>query len=257
MIIAVWGNSGSGKSTIAIKLANAFSRKKKNVILIDADYIAPQTNVWYPKMEIRSEASLRVILDNAVTVENVAGKLNMVRGRENFGVLGYGKGYAANMVTDRKDTAAELLDACQSICDVVIVDCQSNMLNDILTFTSLEKADERVIVLTPDVKALSWYESNVRPMEDAWSNSKLDTVRVFNKVTRKTPAEAIESVIGTAGFFLPYAPHLEEELYSGELSGDGIYSHSRYFANVIEGLVQRLLENDAKAREVIITSKEG
>lgn len=250
MIISVWGNNGAGKSTTAIKLANAFARRKKNVILIDADYVAPEINVWYPKMEVRSEASLRIILDNAVTVETVAGKLSMVAGRDNFGVLGYSKGYAANMITERKDTAEELLSVCEALAEVVIVDCQSNMLNDILTFSALEKAHERLIIITPDVRGLSWYESNVRPMEDAWENNGLSMTRAFCQVTRSSPAEAVESVIGTAEFMIPYSSYIDEELYSGTLGGDGIYSHAKLYSQVIEGIAVKFQDkyklNEAK-----------
>lgn len=236
MLIAVWGNSGAGKSTVAIKLANSFARKNKNVVLVDAGFVAPQMQVWFPRMEVKSESSIRVILDNAVTVETVAAKLSMVRGRSNYGVLGYAKGFALNQVTDRRDTTDELLGVLSGMADVVIVDCQYSVMDDILTFRALETADERLVVLSPDLRGISWYDSNVKPMLDAWDNHNMSTNRVLNGVTRKTPAEQVESSVGSCMAYLPFTLEIRDELYSGTLSEDGIYSKAKNYASVIEGI---------------------
>jgi len=247
MIIAVWGNNGAGKSTVAIKLANAYARKGRNVVLLDTDFVAPQINVWFPRMDVNPEASLRIVLDNAVTVETVAAKISMVKGRSNYGVMGYTKGYTVNQVTARQDTAGELLNVLSEMADTIIVDCQSNILLDILSLVAIDKGDERVVVMTPDVKGLSWYESNVRPMQDGWENKGLSFIRTFNKVTRSTPAEAVESVTGSAGFYLPYTAYIDDELYSGTLGEDGIYTKAKPFARVLESLASEIDQRHADA----------
>ena len=40
-VLAVWGSPGSGKSTVAVKLAKYLAGKKRNVILLTCDMTAP------------------------------------------------------------------------------------------------------------------------------------------------------------------------------------------------------------------------
>ena len=40
-VLAVWGSPGSGKTTVAVKLAKYLAGKKKNVILLLCDMTAP------------------------------------------------------------------------------------------------------------------------------------------------------------------------------------------------------------------------
>jgi len=40
-ILAVWGSPGSGKTTVAVKLAKYLSDRKKNVVLLLCDMTAP------------------------------------------------------------------------------------------------------------------------------------------------------------------------------------------------------------------------
>ena len=78
MIIAVCGNSSSGKSTLAVKIATMFASRKKNTALIDTDFITPQFNVWYPKKEMFNHTSLAVLLDNNVDIETTADKMHII-----------------------------------------------------------------------------------------------------------------------------------------------------------------------------------
>lgn len=44
-VLAVWGSPGSGKSTVAVKLAKYLAGKKRNVILLTCDMTAPMPPV--------------------------------------------------------------------------------------------------------------------------------------------------------------------------------------------------------------------
>lgn len=239
-IIAVWGNSGSGTSTLAIKLALEISELGKNVVLVDADYNAPQANVWYPRMELAKSDSLSKLLDNNIDVEAVASKIKVIN--KNLGVLGYAKDYASNAIPSRADTAGELLTTLTKVCDVVIVDCQSGITADILSFEALGLADLRIVGITPDIRGLSWYDSNVRMMEEEWLNNKLETIKIFNKVVNNSPADEIENIIGTVKYYFPYCPDIEDEMCAGEMGSREYRKKAKKYARVLDTMMSQIQE---------------
>lgn len=212
MKIAVWGNSGGGKSTLAVKLAAVMS-KSNNVILIDTNYITPQLQIWYPNVDIKSECSLSNILDNDIKADTVGRKMYMAS--DNMGVLGYVKDeIAINNVPKREDTAGELLKAAERMADVVIIDCQSNVTQDILSFVGVTNADVRILTVTPDLRGAAWYRSNVSMIENAASFAR--QLKIYSQLRRYAPVEEIENVIGKGDYYIPY----DDNVYLGMLRGE-------------------------------------
>lgn len=239
MIIAVCGNSSSGKSTLAIKIATMFAARKKNTVLIDTDFITPQFNVWYPKKEMFNHTSLAVLLDNNVDVEQTADKMHIIS--ENLGVLGYARDFSANAMPRRPDTASQLLHCLNEMADVIVVDVQTGFINDILSFEVMSTADVRLIAITPDIKGLSWYDSNIRMMEEAWRNVDAHTIRVFNKAHANAPLAEIEQIIGEVPYYLPFSNEIEEQLSTGSM-GDitPVQKTAQKYMDVLKSLVDEI-----------------
>lgn len=240
MIIAVCGNSGSGKSTLAIKLAHVFASFKKNTVLVDTDFIAPQFNVWYPKKEMFNHTSLAVLLDNNIDIEQTADKMHVIN--ENLGVLGYARDFSANAIPRRPDTAAQLLACLNEMADVIIVDVQTGFINDILSFEVMSAADVRVIAITPDIKGLSWYDSNIRMMEESWKANEARTIRVFNKAHAHAPLTEIEQIIGEVPYYLPFSHDIEEQMSTGAMSdlSPGTHKATQQYIGVLKSLASEI-----------------
>lgn len=233
MIIAVCGNSGSGKSTIAIKLAMEFASRHLNTVLIDTNFITPQFNIWFPQKEMFNHLSLSILLDNNIDVEAVTDKMRVVS--DHLGVLGYGRDYASNATPRRYDTSAQLLRALNEISDVIIVDAQTEFINDILSFESISAADVRIITLTPDLKGLSWYDSNIKMMEENWKDSEATILKVFNKVYNKSPISEIEAIIGNGNYYLPESTEIEEQMHTGSMDSlNGRQSSAKKFISILK-----------------------
>jgi MinD-like ATPase involved in chromosome partitioning or flagellar assembly len=241
MIIAVCGNSSSGKSTLAVKIATMFANRKKNTALIDTDFITPQFNVWYPKKEMFNHTSLAVLLDNDVDVEATADKMHIIS--ENLAVLGYSRDFSANAMPRRPDTAAQLLACLDEMVDVVVVDVQTGFINDILSFEVMSSADVRLITLTPDIKGLSWYDSNIRMMEETWKSNDAKTIRVFNKARANAPLAEIEQIIGEVPYYLPFSNEVEEQLSTGSMSDvTPRQKVAQKYMNVLNSIVDEISE---------------
>ncbi|MBQ0109466.1 MAG: hypothetical protein KBS44_04230 [Clostridiales bacterium] len=246
MIIAVWGNNGAGKSTLAVKLASSFARQHKNVVLVDTNYSAPQSNVWYPNLPLKRSDSLSILLDNDIpNVEVVASKIQVVS--DNIGVLGYAKDYSSNMVPSRSDTPTILFERLVTFSDVVIVDCQSAIVQDILSFTALdEAADVRIVTMTPDLRGLSWYDANVRMVEENWANNGKTVIKTFNKVRLDAPVADLEKIIGTAEYYLPFDVNIQRELFAGTLGGEGHRKNSRQYTRVVDSIANDITKRIEK-----------
>ena len=76
-VLAVWGSPGSGKTTVAVKLAKYLAGKKKNVILLLCDMTAPMLPCICPPGELECEHSLGSVLA-AVRVSESLVKHNLV-----------------------------------------------------------------------------------------------------------------------------------------------------------------------------------
>jgi MinD superfamily P-loop ATPase len=61
-VLAVWGSPGSGKTTVAVKLAKYLADKKKNVVLVLCDMTAPMLPGICSPSELECEKSLGSIL---------------------------------------------------------------------------------------------------------------------------------------------------------------------------------------------------
>lgn len=245
MIITIWGNAGSGKSTLSIKLANAFAAMRKNVLLIDTNFVCPQINIWYPAMNITKEKSLANLLDNKIeSEETIISKINIVS--ENIGVIGYAKDFSSSSMPNRDDTAKDLLsmlNQSKKLCDIVIVDCTSDIYSSIFTSTAILDAENsiRIIAVTPDLRGLSWYDSNVRMMEEAWMNNNQPVIKVFNQVHITAPVTDIENIIGTVDYYLPYDADLRREMYTGILGENKSRKTAKKYSKVIDSIASRIL----------------
>ena len=240
MIISVWGNSGSGVSTLAMKLALEFSHKNKNTVIVDSNFIAPQTKIWFPTKDFPADVSLSTILSNNIEMDKVASKITMID--DYLGVLGYGRGLSINAISSRDDTPSELLSVLNNLCDVVIVDCQSNITQDVMSFMAVDTSTVKIINMTPDLRGLAWYEANVMMLKDKWASQHSEVIKVFNKINLNAPVDAIEKVIGTGDFFLPFSYEIEEELYNGTIANKGYKGTGKKYGTVINSLYTYLTE---------------
>jgi MinD-like ATPase involved in chromosome partitioning or flagellar assembly len=238
MIVALWGSSGSGKSSLSVQIALALSRKKHNVVLVDTNFVVPQCGIWFPDMAATQQHSLSTILENEITPEGLAGRIHLVNRR--LGVLGYTMGeLAMNSLIQRYDTAASLLHIAATLSDYVIVDCQTNITQDHLTFTALEMSGRKIIIHTPDMRGISFRLSNVTMLADSKYNME-NAIQVLNKVRTISPVDSIERVIGNINYTLPFDHRVYRALCEGESGKLSGYDMSKPYSRVFDSLINNI-----------------
>lgn len=70
-VLAVWGSPGSGKSTVAVKLAKYLVGKKRNVVLLTCDMTAPMLPCICPPADLECEHSLGSVLAAAQVTQSL------------------------------------------------------------------------------------------------------------------------------------------------------------------------------------------
>ena len=143
-IIAVWGSPHSGKTTFATKLATAiYDNYQATVIVLYTDLETPILPVIFPNEKAEDIGSVGIPLSKTeIDTDDVIKNLVTIKERQNFGFIGYREG--DNKFTYPrfgKAKAEALYEALQSLADYIIVDCTSNLENNVLSAIGIEKAE--------------------------------------------------------------------------------------------------------------------
>ncbi|WMJ22699.1 AAA family ATPase [Paludicola sp. MB14-C6] len=208
-IISIWGNNGAGKSTVAALLSLFLSQQSKSVILIDTCITTPQLSVWRPYDEVNYSHSINSLMrEDNLTLEILSHKLDMVN--DNLGILGFIRGETSinSRSNQREDKFLQILEFASSLSDYIIVDCNTNFLDDIYTIKSLELADTTLRVLSPDIKGVVFEQSCLSMLP----NSKFKTdkhIRVGGCCKSYHNINLVEGIIGNFDVLLPYCEDIE------------------------------------------------
>ena len=163
-IIAVWGSPHSGKTTFATKLATAiYSSFESTVITLYTDLETPVIPILFPFDKNEDLGSVGYPLSKTeVEQGDIINNLVTVKDMQNFGFLGYKTG--ENKFTYPKFGKAKAEDLLSELCrlaDYVIVDCTSNLNENVLAQTAIEKADQILRLSSPDLQSSSFFLSQL------------------------------------------------------------------------------------------------
>ncbi len=209
-MLALVGSPGSGKTTLAVKLAVELSRTKKNVILVCADPFVPSIPFLLP-MDSKQEVSLGSLLTAPVlTQEKILKACVAVEGRDHLSLLGYKLG--ENLMSYPKVTrekAVEFLVFLRHLADYVILDCPSLFEADVFSILALEMADRVLQVGTSNLRGISYHQSHGGIFPKGEEEGKwIRAIGVF-KVGQEW--EAAASQYGGVDFVFPYVAELEKQ----------------------------------------------
>lgn len=234
-VLAVWGSAGSGKTTVAVKLAKYLADKKKNVALLLCDMTAPMLPCIVPPGELEEEHSLGSILAATHVTDNlVRQNCVMLKKQSYLTVIGMLKGENVFTYPPYSQTqASELIEHLRNIAPYIIIDCGSAIATDVLSAVSLMEADSVLRLVNCDLKSISYLSSQLPLLaEQKWDADK--QYKVASNVWHFEADENIKQVLGGVTFTVPHSPEVAGQFLSGDLCKDLGLKDSRSFRKEIE-----------------------
>ena len=221
-VLAVWGSPGSGKTTVAARIAKHLAGKRKNTILLLCDMSAPMLPCICPPRDLENKGSLGSVLAAAHKRLDYLSILGLVKGESEYTYPPY---------SDVQ--ARELIDGLRNIAPYVVIDCGSYIANDILSAVALMESDAVLRLANADLKSISYLSSQLPLLKDAgWDLDK--QYKTASNVKPQQAGDHMAKALGTVAFTLPYSAEVEALYLAGDLLGELSMKDSRVFRKEIE-----------------------
>ncbi len=217
-IIAVIGSPSSGKTTVCIKLAQEVYCLTKNgaVIYLSPSLKIPALGLLFPNYTPDSLFSLGDMFDKTdIFEDDILSHLVTVKSMPNFGCLGYKAGEnKMNFADLTYDKVTGLFEKLNEMAGYIFVDCTEEE-NDLITQYALANAHEVVMVISPDLKSMTYLASN----EKEYGTNAQRAVRVLNVTENDlfSPVEDVRGQVNNISFVLPYSKQIRSQQLDGLL----------------------------------------
>lgn len=248
-IIAVWGSPSSGKTVTSIKIARELSLKKKNVIVVFCDTLAPDLMTVLPHVSIKDKSLGSILSAPEITQKNILKKCITVNKNEYISLIGYMKGENCFTYPDySKERAVDFIILLRHLADYVIFDCLSFFTSDVLSTAALELSDKVIRLSCCNLKAVPYYESMLPLLQDRKFNANRH-IKVLSKFRGKEPRELIAEEVGGVQHELPFVEELEEQHITGELFKPLVSKQSKKYRQSIQRLINSVFDGQLQPRE--------
>ena len=242
-VLAVWGSPSSGKTIMSVKLARYIASQKKNVILVLADMSAPPLPYVCPSTDLESELSLGNILGAAHVDGNLV-KQNAILHKKNeyltmFAML---KGENAFSYAPYTETQVrEFIHALRQLADYIIIDCTSNITNDVLSAVSLIESDAVLRLVSCDLKSISYLNSQLPLLLDNKFNANKQ-YKAASNVSSFQADDEIEQIVGGVNFKIPHSDEVYKQFLAGNLFGGLTEKDSKDFRKAVSKIANEVFE---------------
>lgn len=156
-IIAVYGNTGSFKTSTSVNLAKALSKASggANVAVVGLDHTKPLIPLLFPETKM-SVSFGKLLSAESLDQDAILSQTHM---NEYFGVLGYNSGENINSYAFPTDGRIDdFLMQMRHLMNYTIIDCTSDVTYK-LTAKTLINADEVIYLISCDINGLVFYQS--------------------------------------------------------------------------------------------------
>lgn len=253
-VLAIWGSPGSGKTTVATKIAKYLADKKKNVVLVLCDMTAPMLPCICPPSELECEKSLGSILAATHVTEPLI-KHNMITHKKlsYLTILGMLKGENEYTYPPYSEVQAkELIDSLREIAPFIIIDCGSYIANDVLSAVALMESDSILRLANCDLKSISYLSSQLPLLRDGkWDADK--QYKIASNIKPQQGVDHMSQALGSVAFKLPHSHELEEQYLAGNLLEELSLKDSKVFRKEIEKIARR--RNNEKKSSIYLRTQ--
>jgi len=241
--IAVWGTPCSGKTVLSLKLAQTIyetNKGKSSVIVVFTDAVTPTLPVVFPNYDDNELFSLGTVLSKPdITSDVIFANMVGIKGRMNFGVLGYRIGENKFSFPEyNSGKANEFFGVLCGLADYTIVDCSSYLKTSVISDVALKNADGMIYLFSPDIKCLSFTLSQMPIIKSAGYISG-GMIKVMNVAAGEMamPTAAIRTYIGETEYTLPFSGEIARQYVEGTLSD---FPKDKKYTRVLSSIYEKL-----------------
>ncbi len=247
-VIAVWGNPNSGKTALSIKLANELAKQKKNVILIHCDHETPVISTVLPFVTTKDQSLGALLSAMQITQESILKACIPVSGNRHMTVMSYLHGENDRTYAKySKERIVDLFILIKHLADHIIIDCSSHVGEDLFSRAALELSDQVIRLITPDLKAISFFDSCLPLLrERKYKNGQ--QLKILSNVKPELPSDMVANKIGGIYTELKYAPEIERQFYEARLFDDLTENKSKLYVNEVKKLALLIADEEEKVR---------
>lgn len=244
-ILAVMGSPGSGKTTTAIKLAQALAFRKKNVVIVFCDPFTPVIPAVVPADTVHDTSLGSLFTAPALTQKQILDACVPIRENGYISLLGYReKENLMHYPKITKDKVLECLVSLRYLADYIIIDTTTTFEADPASLVAMEAADQVLFLTTANLKGLSYYESHSSMLADSrfWPEKKM----IIGNQKVGQDWEVFAGMYGGTDYVLPHTTELERQENELMLFHPLIESESSSYQSEINHMIQELfsLEDD-------------
>lgn len=246
-IIAVWGSANSGKTTTTMKLAKELSKRKKNVIVVMCDLDSPALMTVLPNQDIGHKTLGNILSAPQITQETILSQCITLKKNNYLTFIGYKQGDNIFSYAEYdRERAVDFLILLRHLADYIIVDCTSNIENDILSATALEMAYVVLRHITCDLKSISFYESHL-PLISHRRFKANDHIKILSNIKDYEAKSPVIQRFRGVKYQLPHSQEIEEQFLSGSLLESLVSKKSKQYDATISKIVEAIISTDSEA----------
>ncbi|MEG1631878.1 MAG: hypothetical protein RR251_05110 [Hydrogenoanaerobacterium sp.] len=242
-LIAVWGNSGAGKSLVSCAVANALTKKGDNVIVLCTDKLTPMFQVYLPMEIVLPEQSLGRLLSGEISEERLRHTIHIHPKNDHLGFMALTSGenglqYQVNWSTDNIYKLVAFLFE-KGFAEYIIFDCTSDVLSDGGTLFALGQAQCVLELFSPDTRSVSFSQSQMSILQGG--NFNLKHIKIINNAYEYSPAVQMQKDYDIE-FLLPHSRDVYGKFVGGGLIKDFSDEAGKKFEKVVEEILKRIVK---------------
>lgn len=241
MVIAIWGRDGVGKSMLCDTLGLLLSQKDVAAV-IDTDLTQPTLPIRLNGLRLEPDASLGKVVSGTGTV-NASSFLHQHPKHKGLFYAGLVDGddymsYEAGL--DADETAQDFIEQCNELADTVILDLSGQRTDPFLPGALLH-ADKVIVMFTPDVQGICWYQSVTPLLHNRQVQGHVLPVAAMIEGHHDLPA--VEKTIGASlAAALPFVKEFRKTHDSGMSPLEGVTPSALRYQRHVRRLYEQLKE---------------
>lgn len=200
------GKGGVGKSNLVLNAAIVLSRRKKKVLILDADMGLANIDIL---IGMASRYNLSHVLSGEMELVDVIGE-----GPSGIHVLPASSGveWMANLTVEQKHVFVEKMDGLNGLYDVVLIDTGAGISSNVTYFNLA--AQTRIVIVTPEPTSLTDAYALIKVLHQSYHQKEFEVVVNFVG-SEKEALEVYRNLTTVADRFLDvrlgYMGHIERD----------------------------------------------